>query len=140
MNLERLTKIVIANENLCRQTGRTTALIEACRKINGVFICHSEEMASILRRRYPDVEIVSASYRRLIGNTKPIIIDHLLLYQIFSIFSEVNIISQSSKTKLLDLIKQIKEELIRREISKGKLYIGVRKKEVFEELLLELVL
>jgi hypothetical protein len=56
------------NDDFCRQQGRTTALKEACEKINGQFVCANQEQAKIHNGK-----ILS---NKLVGLNKPIILDH----------------------------------------------------------------
>jgi len=118
-----LAEIYVANENLTRQTGKTTALIEACRKIGGIFVAHSSSQVNILKREYPDVDIISPSLFKLKGKHKPLIFDHYLLSLILSDKLCTSIRHQGTiyLQKQLFLIKQ---ELANRLLSE--LRIGVK--------------
>lgn len=65
------------NENATRQTGKTTALKELCKKIDGVFITHSD----ILAREHSGIIFTKT---QLYGNTKPIVLDNHEQYIIYN--------------------------------------------------------
>ena len=130
MSFRILADIFVTNEDLTRQTGKTTALVEACKKIDGIFVTHSYEEAQMLKRKYPDVHITCPRIIKLRGERRPIIFDHYLLSMILA-NKLVNTTIHHQGTKYLeDQLKLIKAELANRYINGGELYIGVHTDEI----------
>ncbi len=82
MHYEEFMRFYVMMENLVRQTGRTTALAEACKKIDGIFLATSVDQANWYKRKF-NVNSTVPTSKELIGTRKPIILDHYLLYCIF---------------------------------------------------------
>jgi len=61
-----------------RQTGRTTALACAALMIGGIFVVASEANIATIHRQFPTLDVRSVSMHTLIGNSKPMILDHLV--------------------------------------------------------------
>lgn len=121
MTYNSLAGIYINNDTTTRQTGKTTALIEACKKIGGIFVTHSYEEGRSLKKKYPDVNITAPRLIKLLGETRPIIFDHYLLSLILTNKYYPSIDSLS--TELLDkILEDVKKELLNR------LEIGVNNK------------
>lgn len=123
MSLNALADIYILNEEFTRQTGKTTVLIEACKKIGGIFVAHSYAQAQILKRKYPDVHITTPSIMRLRGENRPIIFDHYLLSLILMEKNNSFVVNKATK-QLEELLDRIKKELLDRIINNPQ--IGVR--------------
>jgi len=89
-----------------RQTGRTTALVEACLKIDGVYLTYCEDEKRRLKRKYPnlDVRVCRATY--LVGNTKPMIFDH---YAIMMLLDD----ERKAKIRYVKEIDELKAEIKR---------------------------
>lgn len=77
MNIKDTLRILIMNDNSCRQTGRSTVLKEASEKINGDFVCATVTIA----QHHGGIVL---SQKELIGNHKPIILDHYTQKLIFA--------------------------------------------------------
>jgi len=123
MKIDYLKEIFIENDSIIRQKGKTTALIEACKKINGIFITYSYDQAKALKSQHKGVDIVSPSNLRLIGNTKPMIFDHYLL-RLMLTKGYVDLKSKSTVEleKVFDLVKK---ELLYRTVELAKIGEGI---------------
>jgi len=123
MSLNALIDIYVLNEKLTRQTGKTTALIEACKKIGGIFVVYSHAHAQSLKQKYPDVHITTPSIFRLRGKYRPIIFDHYLLSLIL-LAKHDSFVANKTTEQLERELKCIREELLNRIINNPE--IGVR--------------
>jgi len=126
MPYNRLIDILIANETRNRQKGRTTALIEMCRKIDGVFVAHSHAQYNVLRMNNMTVRFAYPSDLSLMGITQPIVLDHYLLYLVLLDRFNNSSLQYKATHQLKRELQQIREELMRREIEEGDLKIGGR--------------
>lgn len=90
----------------CRQTGRTTALANAARWINALFITATEEQARMYKKKFPGLNAMSINSSRWRGMRAPVIFDHLVLEQ--SIFTDATDIRE-----LKDEIQMYKRQLMR---------------------------
>jgi len=113
MSLKLYADLYCINESRTRQTGKTTALIEACRKIGGIFVAYSSGQANILKEKYPDVDITYLSERILRGTIKPIVFDHFLLELLLRDISRIRIHNLTT-IHLERKLEEIKEELLSR--------------------------
>ena len=77
MNIKDMLRLLIMNDNLCRQKGRSTVLKEAADKINGMFICNTDSQAKLHGG-------IILSETKLRGNNKPIVLDHYVQSSIFA--------------------------------------------------------
>lgn len=76
MNIKDKLQILINNENATRQTGKTTALKELCKKIDGIFVNHS---SFLIKENGGTV----FSKTKLIGTTCPIVLDNHAQYLVY---------------------------------------------------------
>lgn len=90
----------------CRQTGRTTALANAARWINALFITLTEEQARMYKKKFPGLDAVSINSHSWIGRKAPVIFDHLVLERLFA--------GDTAEIKgLKDEIQMYKRQLLR---------------------------
>jgi len=103
----------MALEQHNRQTGRTTALAKACQEIGGIFVVANGTMKDILKRKFPDLHICLLSPTELVGNNKPVILDHCAWRQILNNYSteskQQRVEIQDLRRKILKVKKIIKE-------------------------------
>ncbi len=118
-----LAEMYTTNEPRTRQVGKTTALIQACKSINGIYITYYEDHARDLRGKFHNVDIISPYNPKLYGNIKPIVFDHYLLMMILTGAYNYNISNESTEN-LEKINKSIKEELLNRKISELKIGIN----------------
>lgn len=100
----------IINEDRTRQLGKTTVLAEACKKIGGIFLTATADQARMYRQKFR-VEAYHMG-TRLLGDTRPIIFDHLalqwLLRDLTSDFSKHK--RYDEKINLYIVLEQIKKK------------------------------
>lgn len=77
-----LAEFFMSFEEMNRQTGRTTALAKAAREIGAIFVCHCEVTARMMMKKFPGLDARSMSTKSLIGEDKPVILDHLVTYEL----------------------------------------------------------
>ena len=93
MLTERLMKQLILEEELQRQTGRTTKAVKKALELDAYFVCHKQSFAIDLKQDYPELKAVSLSqfldmnFKRgrpdhfWIGSERPkVVFDHLIEY------------------------------------------------------------
>ena len=78
MSIELLKEVLKCSINQ-RQTGRTTALANAARWINAIYITLTEEQARIYMKLFPGLNAISIGSSKWIGMSAPVIFDHLVL-------------------------------------------------------------
>lgn len=83
MNIEELADIYDYLEDLTRQKGKTTALVEACLKINGKFIVHNYAIKKQLEKEFPELDVSTYFSEEIQGTSKPLIFDHFVLKILF---------------------------------------------------------
>lgn len=84
--LERVALAYITNDRDNRQRGRTTALAEATKKIDGILVTATEQMKKYYTKVFDCTTISIGELLRLYGQNKPIIFDHYALTVLFKDF------------------------------------------------------
>lgn len=107
MNFKQLIYLYCFNDKSNRQIGKTTEQIKMARKLDAVFVAHSEMQKQRLQREHPDVDIRAPLEPSLVGLSKPVVFDHYLLNLILS--ESYDIKYKSELKELLSELKRIRQ-------------------------------
>lgn len=69
-------------ENLNRQSGRSTILATAANENNGIFVVCTSDEKRMWKKRFPNLEVRTTYELHGMNFTKPIILDHLVIYDL----------------------------------------------------------